>query len=693
MKNIKNILKQLLLKCVFAALLATLMIFIIGITVVVKASQDLPNVDTLNQYQPPAATTIIASDGTIIGKLFKENRTWVPLKDVPKDLKNAIIAIEDTRFYKHHGIDPIGIARAANAILKKERDIQGGSTITQQLARNLFLSQEVTMERKIKEAILAYQIERKFSKDEILEFYLNQIYFGAGAHGIEAAAQTYFNKKTSKLTLPEAAILAGLPQAPSEYDPFTNMEKARNRQNIVLTRMAEIGLISYEEKSKAAYAEIKFAEPITKKSFHGYKFPYFTTYVINKLFELYNPDLIFKGGLKVNTTLNPKLQQLAQNALQQGIRQGIQEGLMSKQGALISIEPSTGYIVAMAGGYEFSTKDQFNRAWQARRQPGSAFKIIVYTAAVDKGLTPSSIVHDTPISYPQAGGKTWAPRNDDGKFWGAITLRQALTWSRNIIAVRLTEQIGLDTVIDYARRLGIQEHLEKNMSLALGSGVVTPLEMATIAATLANEGIRVDPSPFKTILDANGNTILDNALPKKTEALPVNTARIMIDMMQDVIKKGTGTRANIGRPAAGKTGTTSDFRDAWFVGFTPDLATAVWIGNDDYMPMVIAYGGYIPAITWNRFMKEALKGKPVRDFAKPSKTTKIKTLETIPPILEKRLKTPSPENLRPDEIPKKTNVPENNKSLEPPTTEELPPVEEEPQPEEKNIQPPQQETL
>lgn len=661
------------------------MIFIVGVTVVVKASQDLPSVDTLNQYQPPASTTIYAADGSELGKIYKENRTWISIKDIPKDLKNAIIAIEDTRFYKHHGVDIIGIGRAALAFTKKKGEIQGGSTITQQLARNLFLTQDVTIERKIKEAIIAYQIERKFSKDEILEFYLNQIYFGAGAYGIEAASQTYFGKRTSQLTLSEAAMLAGLPQAPSAYDPFTYMEKAKARQAIVLGRMATVKFITEEEKSKAAYAELKFSEQITKKSFHGYKYPYFTTYVITKLFEMFNPDLIFKGGLKVYTTIDPQLQELSQKYVKEGIDTGLKEGLRSHQGALVAVEPGTGYIVAMAGGYSFSTKDQFNRAWQAKRQPGSAFKIIVYTAAVDNGTTPSSIVMDTPIAYPQADGKIWAPRNDDGKFWGSITLRHALTWSRNVVAVRLVERVGLDNVIKYAKLLGIKEPLEKNMSLALGSGVVTPLEMATVAATLANEGIYVEPSPFKTIQDINGNVIFDNTLPNKTEAVPANTARIMTDMMKDVIEKGTGTRAKIGRASAGKTGTTSDFRDAWFVGFTPDLSAAVWIGNDDYKPMVIAYGGYIPAIIWGNFMKGALNGKPKKEFISPYPVTKSK-VEPLP----KRIKssTPSPENLMPIEIKKKKNItdPETAPENEEPQTksEESPSDEEQPSPPQDN---------
>lgn len=695
MSKVSETLKGCLWRVTFAILLMVLMAFVIGVTIVVKASQDLPSVDSLNQYQPPASTTIFASDGTVIGKLYKENRTWVSLKEIPKVFKNAVIAIEDVRFYKHHGVDFIGIARAGAAFMKKDRDVQGGSTITQQLARNLFLTQEVTMQRKVKEAILAYQIERKFSKDEILEFYLNQIYFGAGAYGIEAAAQTYFNKKTSQLTLQEAAMIAGLPQAPSVYDPFTNIEKARNRQAIVIGRMAEVGFITEEEKSKAAFADLKFAEPVTQKGFHGYKFPYFTTYVIKKLFEMYNAELIFKGGLKVYTTLNPKLQQLAQTALQQGIKQGLREGLRSHQGAIIAVEPSTGYITAMVGGFEFSAKDQFNRAWQARRQPGSAFKIIVYTAAVEKGLTQSSIVHDSPVSYPQADGKAWVPRNDDGKFWGAITLRQALTWSRNVIAVRLAEYVGLDTIIKYAKKLGIQEPLEKNMSLALGSGVVTPIEMAAVASTIANEGISVEPSPFKMVQDADGNVIFDNSLPQKKEVLSANTARIMTDMMKDVVEKGTGTRAKIDRPAAGKTGTTSDFRDAWFVGFTPDLAAAVWIGNDDYKPMVIAYGGYIPAMVWGHFMKSALNGKPKRDFVPPSKQEKSPP-NFIPSPKTFQPPTKSPENLRPSEIPKKkeeqTKLPNDNKKTNPPVINDtFPPIEEPPPPVENEPHP--QETI
>ncbi|MFH0800811.1 MAG: penicillin-binding protein 1A [bacterium] len=576
-----------------------------------SASQNLPNIEQLKFFQPSESTQIFASDGTLIGSIYKENRTWVPISKMPQVLKDSIISIEDERFYHHFGIDFKGILRAIRANLRHE-PLQGASTITQQLARGIFLSPQVSIQRKIQEALLAIQIERRFTKEEILELYLNQIYFGSSAYGVESAAHTYFGKNAGSLNLAEASMLAGLPQAPSLYSPKVNFKLAKERQALVLQRMVANGYISFKKAREALHAPLKLAQ--TKEEFHTYKYPYFTTYVVHYLFSKYEPEVIFRGGLKVYTTMNVSMQETAQKALAEGVKRGLMAGYNCHQGALAALEPKTGYIRAMVGGVKFDTKSQFNRAWQARRQPGSAFKVFVYTAAIDSGFTPTTIIQDSPISYPMVDGTTWSPRNSDGGYWGSITLTQALQFSRNVCAVRMIEKLGPGKVIDYAYRMGIKEKLEPNLSLALGSSVVTPLQMASAFGVLAHGGIKVEPIPVKLIKDFEGNVIEDNTNPYQEAVIPFSTASTMTGILQKVIEAGTGTAAQIGRPAAGKTGTTNDFRDAWFIGYTPQMAAAVWIGNDDYSPMVHSYGGDIPAGIWAKFMKSALAKEKIMAF-------------------------------------------------------------------------------
>lgn len=576
-----------------------------------SASQNLPNIEQLKFFQPSESTQIFASDGTLIGSIYKENRTWVPISQMPQVLKDAIISIEDERFYHHFGIDFKGILRAIRANLRHE-PLQGASTITQQLARGIFLSPQVSIQRKIQEALLAIQIERRFTKEEILELYLNQIYFGSSAYGVESAAHTYFGKNAGSLNLAQASMLAGLPQAPSLYSPKVNFKLAKDRQALVLQRMVTNGYISFQQAKEALHAPLKLAR--TKEEFHTYKYPYFTTYVVHYLFSKYEPEVIFRGGLKVYTTMNISMQETAQKALAEGVRKGSDAGYNCHQGALAALEPKTGYIRAMVGGVKFDTKSQFNRAWQARRQPGSAFKVFVYTAAIDSGFSPNTIIQDAPISYPQVDGTSWSPQNSDRRYWGSITLTTALQFSRNVCAVRMIEKLGPGKVIDYAYRMGIKERLEPNLSLALGSSVVTPLQMASAFGVLAHGGLKVEPTPVKLIKDFEGNIIEDNTNPYQEAVLPFSTASVMTGILQKVIEAGTGTAAQIGRPAAGKTGTTNDFRDAWFIGYTPQMAAAVWIGNDDYSPMVHSYGGDIPAGIWAKFMKSALAKEKTMAF-------------------------------------------------------------------------------
>jgi penicillin-binding protein 1A len=579
--------------------------------------RNLPDISRMADYQPAGTTRIFARDGSQLASVYKENRVWVPLSRIPEVVREAFIANEDHNFYYHHGVDFGGIVRAAFADLTHQQ-LQGASTITQQLARRLFLNDQVSVSRKVQEALLAIEIERFYTKDEILERYLNIIYLGSGAYGVDAAAHTYFGRSVDKLTLPQAALLAGVVAAPSIYSPLVNLGLARDRERHVLDRMAQSGDITQ------AQADAAFDEPLELVSeripgLQGYRYPYFTTYAIAELEHLFGATAVEEGGLQVYTTLDQRMQNIAQEAVAWGVEQALAEGIGAHQAALVALRPSTGEVLAMVGGVHFSLTNQFNRAWQARRQPGSSFKIYDYTAAIDSGMPASTIVDDTAVSYPMGDGTQWSPKDDDYSYMGAITLREALTMSRNIVAVKLADRIGLDRIIDYAHRMGVTSPLEANLSLALGSSVVSVLDQASGYSTLANQGLHVDPTPFRMVKDSLGTIILDDRFPASTDVVSAGTAYIMTSMLEDVIAHGTGyPNAVIGRPAAGKTGTTSSFRDAWFVGYTPDLVTAVWLGNDDYTPMNESYGGNIPARIWAKFMKAALAGTPPHEFAFPA---------------------------------------------------------------------------
>jgi penicillin-binding protein 1A len=541
----------------------------------------------------------------------------VPLSRIPLVVREAVIANEDHNFYYHHGVDFGGIMRAGFADLTHQ-EFQGASTITQQLARKLFLNDQVSITRKIQEALLAIEIERYYTKDEILERYLNIVYLGSGAYGVDAAAHTYFGENVDKLDLAQAAMIAGVIAAPSDYSPFVNLSLARDRQHHVLDRMVESGYVTQAQADSAVDAPLGLAKE-RAPGLQGYLYPYYTTYVIAQLEKLFGKQAVEEGGLQVYTALDPRMQEEAQEAIDWGLQRAKSWGIHADEAALVSIRPSTGEIVAMVGGKGFSLDNQFNRAWQARRQPGSSFKLYVYTAAIDSGMPANTIVDDSPVSYPMGDGTMWSPMDDDNRFLGDITLRTALELSRNVVAVKLADRVGLDKIIDYAHRMGVTATLEPNLSLALGSSVVTPLDQATGYATIANQGIHIDPSAIRLVKDSLGNPVLDDQYPQASEVVSAGTAYIITTMLEDVINHGTGyPNAIIGRPAAGKTGTTSDFRDAWFVGFTPDLVTAVWFGNDDYTRMTEAYGGGVPAMTWAHFMKAALNGVAKHDFTMPA---------------------------------------------------------------------------
>lgn len=584
--------------------------------IVAAYSRNLPDISRMADYQPARSTRIFARDGTQLASVFKENRVWVPLSKIPAVVREAVIANEDHNFYSHHGVDFGGIMRAGIADLTHQQ-FQGASTITQQLARKLFLNDEVSISRKIQEALLAMEIERYYTKDEILERYLNMVYLGAGAYGVDAAAHTYFGRGVGEVTLGQAAMMAGVIAAPSDYSPFANLKLARERQRHVLDRMVESRYITRGEADRAADAPLELASE-RAPGLQGYLYPYYTTYVIDQLKKLFGVQAVEEGGLQVYTALDPKLEKAAQDAIDWGVNAAAGEGINAHQAALVAIRPQTGEILAMIGGTHFSLGNQFNRAWQAHRQPGSSFKPYVYTAAIDSGMPASTVIDDTPVGYPMGDGTTWYPKDDDGRYFGAITLRYALAQSRNIVAVKLADQVGLDRVMQYAHRMGISSPLEANLSLALGSSVVTVVDQASGYQTIANQGVHIDPSALRLVKDSLGNTVLDDQYPQATEVVSAGTAYIITSMMEDVINHGTGyPNAIIGRPAAGKTGTTSDFRDAWFVGFTPDLVTAVWLGNDNYSRMYESYGGNIPARIWARFMKAALAKTPKHDFIFP----------------------------------------------------------------------------
>jgi penicillin-binding protein 1A len=579
-------------------------------------SRNLPDINKMADFQPSRSTRVYARDGTLLASLYRQNRIWVPIDRIPPLVQRAFVATEDRNFYTHHGIDFYGIVRAAWADYHHDQ-FQGASTITQQLARKLFLSNEVSISRKIEEALLAIEIERYYTKNEILERYLNLMYFGSGAYGIQAAAHTYFGTDVDRLTLGQAAMLAGMLAAPSDYTPYVSLQRALERQHHVLDRMVSSGYISAADAAAAQSAPLGLIGE-RPSGLQSYKYPYFTTYVDNVLERQFGVQATYEGGLEVDTTLDPRLQNIGAEAVDWGVGQARAEGINASQAALVAIRPSTGEIVAMIGGTGFTLKNQFNRAWQALRQPGSSFKVFVYTAAIDGGMPPTSIVDDAPVSYPMGDGTRWVPHDDDMRYFGPITLRTALAQSRNVVAVKLAQTVGVDRVIEYAHRMGVRANLEPNLSLALGTSVVSPLDMASGFATIADQGIHIDPTAIRVVKDSLGSIILDDRFPQESEVFSAGTAYVVTSMMESVIKEGTGTNADIGRPAAGKTGTTSDYRDAWFVGFTPDLAVAVWLGNDNYAQMYESYGGNIPARIWARFMSRALGKVAKHDFPYPA---------------------------------------------------------------------------
>jgi penicillin-binding protein 1A len=677
-----------------------------------ELTRDLPPVDQLMSYTPPSSTRIFSDDGTLIGEFFTERRYLVPLDRIPQRVRDAFLAAEDADFYRHPGVDLVSIGRAFAANVSNSGVVQGGSTITQQVVKALLLTAERSYERKAKEFVLALRLETMLPKDDILYLYLNQIYFGAGAYGIEAAARTFFDRHVEDLTVAQSALLAGLPQRPTYYDPQRHLERARARQRYVLERMRAEGFITTLEYDEAIAEPIEIAE---RRSVTYIDAPWYVEHVRRMLDERYG-GAASQLGLRVHTAVDLRLQNAAVEALQEGLRaldkrQGYrgpirhlepsaEEGFLEHEreeraptdttqraivtrvtnkglvvrtawdrgdlpaanlkwggrrlplaafevgdviavapvpaegktpahfaldqepqveGALVALDPYTGQVKAMVGGYRFE-RSQFNRAIQAHRQPGSAIKPLIYAAAVNKGYTPTSIVVDSPLSFPDGSGKTWSPKNYGGKYYGAVPLRTALKKSLNTVSVRLVNSLGIDYVREYIDQFGFASPLPRNLSIALGSAEVTPLELTAAYGVFTTLGKRFDPLFVTAVTDDEGKLIdFGRTRPHFERIIEPATAYVMTSMLESVVKEGTGRAAlALERPVAGKTGTTNDTIDAWFIGFTPDLIAGVWVGFDSERSLGRAEtGGKAAAPIFTAFMKKALENYPVVEFPEP----------------------------------------------------------------------------
>jgi penicillin-binding protein 1A len=614
--------------------IAVMMVSITSLAVFGVASyfyftHDLPSIKTLRNYKPSTVTKIFSEDGGLIGEFFYEKREIVSLDRVPNYLIQAFVAGEDARFFQHKGLDYLAILRALLRNVFSGEIVQGGSTITQQVVKSLLLSPEKSFARKIREAILAYKIEKYLTKEEILFLYLNQIYLGHGSYGIAAAAENYFGKTIDELTISEAALLAGLPQAPSKSSPYHHPQQAKKRQVYILNRMAEEGFISSNEATKAAQAPYSIRskeKPSFEKALH------FLEYVRRYVEEKYGKEALYKNGLQVFTTIDLHFQKTAQEAMEAGLREIEKREKYpsasmpsTPEGALVCFDIESGYVKAMVGGREFK-KSQFNRATQARRQTGSAFKPIIYASALDKGYTPASIVVDAPIVF-EWGNQKWKPKNFEGKFLGPTTFRNALTHSVNVVTVKIAQDIGVDYIRDYAKKLGISSPLYHELSMALGSSSLSLYELTKAYTVFANHGRSFKPIFIKKILDRDGNLLEEN-LPSfylgedndgEEQIITPQTAYLITYLMEGVVQHGTGWRArSLNRPVAAKTGTTDQFMDAWFIGYTPELITGVWVGFDEEKPLgENETGARAASPIWVNFMSKILKDKPKKDFPVP----------------------------------------------------------------------------
>ncbi|GFO59542.1 penicillin-binding protein 1A [Geomonas silvestris] len=558
----------------------------------------------------PAGTgsiRVFDRDGRFAGRILPTGRYWTPINQIPKFLQDALVAVEDSRFYEHNGIDFKGIARALVKDVAKGRMAEGGSTITQQLIKNKFLTGEKTLDRKVKEAQLAMDFEKKYSKAQILEMYFNEINFGNGAWGIAQAARLYFDKQPQELTDAECSLLAGIPKAPGRYNPLGDPQKVALRRSVVLKRMVDMKMISERERQNL------MAHPATV--IKPGKASYYLAHVKAKLIERFGAGVLEQGGLDVIAAMDLNLQKLAEDTLRDGVRK-----LSPKlQGALLCQDPATGDVLAAAGGVDFAASP-YDRAFLAKRQPGSSVKPLIYAAALEKGFTAATLMNDTPVAYDRGNGQSWTPVNYERKGFGELPLREALAHSNNVIAVKLLDAIGVPYFSGFAGTLGLSLHPQNGLSLALGTDEVTLSQLVSAYSPLASGGLRSEPRTIIRIYDQRRRTWTEIP-PAVTPVLAPATAYVTTQMLKDVLTYGTAKglkKFSQERPAAGKTGTTDDYRDAWFVGYTPQLVTGVWVGQDKPKPGGRGFtGGAVAAPIWGRFMKGALAGKPAPDFAKP----------------------------------------------------------------------------
>jgi penicillin-binding protein 1A len=667
---------------VVAALATVTGVISIGLFAVKRALDGLPNVESLEQYVPPLVTNVVDINDRPVGEFFTERRTTVPLTKIPVDLRQALISTEDTEFYQHWGVNPTAIVRAMLANVRAGATVQGGSTLTQQLAKTIYLSREKTLVRKFKELLLTLQIERRYSKDEILQLYMNQVYFGGGAYGVEAAAQLYFDKHAQDLNLSECALLAGLVRSPNRYSPIKNPELARLRRAHVLKRMRTMNVISDEELKQADAVPVA-----TGKSLGRVKdAPYFIEEIRKMLEPVYGAEMLEQGGLTIHTTLDVRMQKAAEAVLEEHLaaydakfstatlieyRKDLTENTTNEirlsttapkiQGALVAMDVHTGAIRAYVGGRNFGVS-QFNRVTQAKRQPGSSFKPFTYASALEANFTASTIVEDSPLVFidmesdptllaetttyaetmtaildnlqmtaaqfaalkkeekKEKMARYWRPQNFDAKYLGPMTLRTALQRSRNLVSIRIIDSIGPRNVVRFAHAAGVESHLSPYLSLALGTSVVDLLELTNAYGTLASGGIRAEPYYVERVLDRRGK-IMEEHSPKLESRLSPQTCFLITNILQGVINHGTGWYAKrLGRPLAGKTGTTQDQRDLLFIAFSPDLVCGVWVGYDDFRPLKKGLSASNIAVPlWTDFMREALKSYPAKEFPIPPK--------------------------------------------------------------------------
>ncbi len=584
-------------------------VFLAGMIALKLYLMSLPPIKNLNTLKPNIVTTFCASDGEVIKTFAGYTYSNVQLSEVPEQLVKALIATEDKNFYSHPGYDMIGLARSMVANALAGHVVQGASTITQQLSRILFLSNEKTFTRKIKELQVAAQIEKTIPKDKILEMYLNNVYLGSGAYGVKGAAKIYFNKNLNQLTLPEMALIAGLPQAPSVYSPYNNIKLAEKRRNQVLLRMYKMKYIDKETYENAKKSSIKLSSmPVM---YATNKAPYFCDYVMKDLQKLgFSEDEIVNGGYKVVTTLNYKAQVKANEAIIKNLNAwGLNRD--KNQAAVFSFSPIDGRILVYAGGKDY-TKSQYDRVTQSARPSGSAFKPFIYTAAIEKGYSPNDMIDDLPF---RAGD--WTPKNYGNKYRGPIPLYTALMVSSNVCTARLMESVGVRAVIQLARVMGITTPIPYDYTISLGSNSVKLFEMTRAYGVFANGGFKVEPYAIERVESSRGTILYEAKKARSSKVLNLNTAATMTAIMKTVITNGTGRAANIGKPAAGKTGTTDDSRDAYFIGFTPDVVTGVWVGNDDNSQMGGITGGTVPALIWKDVMTVATEQYGNADFEYP----------------------------------------------------------------------------